>query len=392
MNTVTAAKDIRPFLVMELLARARALEQEGRDIVHLEIGEPDFPAPAAVAEAGARAIRAGATRYTPAAGLPELRQAVADHYRRRYGAAVAPERIFITPGASGALLLALGAALAREGEVLLPDPGYPCYRNMSLLLGGRPRGVPLSGTDGFRVAWPLLEACWTDGTVAAVLASPANPTGAIVRPGDLAEIHAGIAARGGALICDEIYQGLEYAPDGEYAASACRIGDSAFIVSGFSKYFGMTGWRVGWLVAPETHADAVERLAQNLFIAAPTPSQHAALAALGNPSVAAELEARRAEFRRRRDFLLASLRRLGFAVPVDPQGAFYIYADCSRFTADSRGFALAALEEAGVAFTPGEDFGEISSARYARFAYTASLARLEDGVTRLESWLAARGG
>jgi len=371
---------------MELLARARVLEAEGRDIVHLEIGEPDFPVPRAVAEAGVRAIQRGATQYTPAAGLPELRRAVAGHYRRRHGATIAPERIFITPGASGALLLALGATLNAGEEVVLPDPGYPCYRNLARLFGAKPCAVPLDATDGFRVAWPLLEHHWTEQTFAAVLASPANPTGAILSPGDLAEIHAGVAAKGGALICDEIYQGLEYPGDNRRAASAVQW-DGTFVVNGFSKYFGMTGWRVGWLVAPEAHCETVERLAQNLFIAAPTPSQYAALAALTDPAVAEELETRRTEFQRRRDFLLRKLRALGFVIPADPRGAFYIYADCSRFTDDSRRFALAALEEAGVAFTPGEDFGETSSSRYVRFAYTTGLARLEEGMARLEKWL-----
>jgi aspartate/methionine/tyrosine aminotransferase len=392
MNPPECAKDIRPFLVMEILARARALEAEGRDIVHLEIGEPDFPAPRAVAEAGAQAIRCGATQYTPAAGLPELRRAVADHYRQRHGVPIAPERIFITPGASGALLLALGATLDAGDEVLLPDPAYPCYRNLARLFGAKPRPVPLDAADGFRVGWPLLKRYWTEQTVAAVLASPANPTGAILSRGDLAAIHAGVTAKGGALICDEIYQGLEYPLDGQRAASAAQFGDATFIVNGFSKYFGMTGWRVGWLVAPERHCETVERLAQNLFIAAPTPSQYAALAALCDPSVAEELEARRAEFQQRRDFLLHKLRALGFVIPADPQGAFYIYADCSRFTADSRRFALDALEEAGVAFTPGEDFGEISSSRYVRFAYTTNLARLEEGVGRLAKWLERKAG
>jgi aspartate/methionine/tyrosine aminotransferase len=369
---------------MKLLARARELEAAGRDIVHMEIGEPDFPTPAPVLEAAAIAIAGGDVHYTPATGLPGLREAIAAHYRSEYGLTIAPGRIIVTPGASGALLLVLGLLVDRDAGVLMADPGYPCNRNFVRFLEGQPCAVPVDAETGYQLTAELVRQHWAPQTSTVIVASPANPTGTTVEQDELAAIARAVRERGGHLVVDEIYHGLVY--DGQ-ASSALAVSDEVFVINSFSKFFNMTGWRVGWLVAPERHVEALDRLAQNLFLAAPTPAQHAALAALG-PQTRKVLEARREEFRARRDYLLPALRELGFAIPVAPRGAFYLYADCSAFTDDSFEFTGRLLEQAGVAITPGCDFGEHRAARHVRFAYTTGLERLREGVRRLSEFLA----
>ena len=371
--------DIAPFHVMALLARAKELEAAGRSIVHMEIGEPDFPTAEPIVAAGQRALAAGRTRYTAAAGLPELRQAISDHYRERYGVEIPARRILITPGASGALQLATAALINPGDRVLLADPGYPCNRHFVRLVEGRAVGVPVGPETGYQLTAELVERHWDEQTTAVLLASPANPTGTAIAPEALAAIVATIEARGGRLIMDEIYHGLIY---GAPVQTALAYSDQVLVVNSFSKYYGMTGWRLGWLVAPEDLVGAVEKLAQNLFLAASTPAQHAALAAF-TPAAAAIFEARRREFLTRRDFLLPALRELGFRIPVIPDGAFYLYADCGRFTDDSHGFALRLLEETGVAITPGIDFGSHLPHRHVRFAYTNAIPQLAEGVERL---------
>ena len=371
--------DIAPFHVMALLARAKELEAAGRSIVHLEIGEPDFPTAEPIVAAGQRALAAGRTRYTAAAGLPELRQAISDHYRERYGVEIPARRILITPGASGALQLATAALINPGDRVLLADPGYPCNRHFVRLVEGRAVGVPVGPETGYQLTAELVERHWDEQTTAVLLASPANPTGTAIAPEALAAIVATIEARGGRLIMDEIYHGLIY---GAPVQTALAYSDQVLVVNSFSKYYGMTGWRLGWLVAPEDLVGTVEKLAQNLFLAASTPAQHAALAAF-TPAAAAIFEARRREFLARRDFLLPALRELGFRIPVTPDGAFYLYADCGRFTDDSHGFALRLLEETGVAITPGIDFGGHLPHRHVRFAYTNAIPQLAEGVERL---------
>ena len=371
--------DIAPFHVMALLARAKELEAAGRSIVHMEIGEPDFPTAEPIVAAGQRALAAGRTRYTAAAGLPELRQAISDHYRERYGVEIPTRRILITPGASGALQLATAALINPGDRVLLADPGYPCNRHFVRLVEGRAIGVPVGPETGYQLTAELVERHWDEQTTAVLLASPANPTGTVIAPKELAAIVATIEARGGRLIMDEIYHGLIY---GAPVQTALAYSDQVLVVNSFSKYYGMTGWRLGWLVAPEDLVGAVEKLAQNLFLAASTPAQHAALAAF-TPAAAAIFEARRREFLTRRDFLLPALRELGFRIPVTPDGAFYLYADCGRFTDDSHGFALRLLEETGVAITPGIDFGGHLPHRHVRFAYTNAIPQLAEGVERL---------
>jgi aspartate/methionine/tyrosine aminotransferase len=377
--------DIEPFHVMDLLARARALEAEGRDIVHMEIGEPDFVTPAPICEAAKQALDAGKTHYTPAVGLPALRQAISDFYRHEHGVSVAAERIIVTPGASGALLLAL-AVLVNPGEqVLMADPGYPCNRHFARLVEGEAVGVAVGPESDYQLTAKLLEQHWSADTVAALLASPSNPTGTVVSAESLEQMQSQAAARGGRLIVDEIYHGLVY--DGT-AQTALSVSDELFVINSFSKFFCMTGWRLGWLVAPGDYVREADKLAQNIFLAAPTVSQYAALAAFA-PQTRAELAEHREAFRQRRDFLLPALRELGFEIPVTPAGAFYLYADCSRFTDDSYAFVLDVLEKAGVAITPGRDFGANQPQRHVRFAYTTSLARLEEGVERLSKYLRA---
>jgi len=375
---------IQPFFVMDLLARARQHEAQGRSIIHMEIGEPDFPTPEPVVRAGLAAVARGDLHYTPALGLPALREAIAAFYQRRYGVAVPAERIVITPGGSGALLLALGVLVDPGQRVLLAEPGYPCNRHFVRFVEGEPVAVPVGVASRYQLTSELVEHHWQPETVAALVASPANPTGTVVAPAELAAIVAAVEGRDGHLICDEIYHGLVY---GGEAATALASSDQVFVVNSFSKYFHMTGWRLGWLVVPEGYVAAVDRLAQNLFLAASTPAQHAALAAF-QPETLAILDARRDELRRRRDFLLPALRDLGFGIPVTPDGAFYLYADCTAHTGDSFAFAERLLEEAGVAVTPGRDFGTHQPERHLRFAYTTSLSDLEEGVRRLRAFLA----
>lgn len=374
--------DIAPFHVMDILARAQAMEAAGRDIIHLEIGEPDFVTPAPVVEAGVAALRAGHTHYTGALGLPALREAIARFHATRWQATVDPAQVVVTPGASGALLLALGVLAGPGDEVLMADPGYPCNRHFARFCEARPVSVPVDAATGFQLTLDLIDRHATPATRAVLVASPSNPTGTAIAPGELERIHAWCAARGIALIVDEIYLALTY-DGGEHTAARW---DDVFVVNSFSKYFLMTGWRLGWLLAPRWAMPALERLAQNLFLAAPTPAQHAALAAF-SPSALALFEACKAELRTRRDFLLPALRDRGFAIPVTPHGAFYVYAECSRFTSDSQDFARRLLEQAGVAVTPGIDFGRHGGDRHVRFAYTQPLPRLAEAMNRLDQFL-----
>lgn len=379
--------DIEPFHVMDLLARARALEAEGRDIVHMEIGEPDFVTPAPIREAAKQALDAGKTHYTPAVGLPALREAISDFYRDKYSVSVDAERIIVTPGASGALLLALGVLVNPGEQVLMADPGYPCNRHFARLLEGQAVGVPVGPDSDYQLTPALLEQHWTAETIAALLATPSNPTGTVVSQEALGQMQSQAVGQGGRLIVDEIYHGLIYDGAAQTAlALPNQQSDELFVINSFSKYFCMTGWRLGWLVAPSDYVREADKLAQNIFLAAPTVSQHAALAAF-SPETRAELAEHRDAFRQRRDFLLPALRELGFEIPVTPAGAFYLYADCSRFTDDSYAFALDVLEKAGVAITPGRDFGANQPERHLRFAYTTSLARLEEGVERIAKYL-----
>jgi aspartate/methionine/tyrosine aminotransferase len=376
---------IQRFYVMDLLARARELEAKGRSIVHMEIGEPDFATPEPIVHAGHQALEAGKTRYTPALGLPDLRRTIARHYSERFGVSVDAGRVAVTPGSSGALQLIL-SVLVNPGEtVIMTDPGYPCNRHFVELVGGIPKGVPVDADTGYQLNAALLERAWSPSVRAVVLASPSNPTGTLISQQALSDIHRLVSERGATLIVDEIYQGLVY---GGRAFTALSHADDVFVVNSFSKYFNMTGWRLGWAVAPEAYVDALDRLAQNIFLAAPTLSQYAALEAFA-PKTIEILEQRRLEFQRRRDFLLPALRKLGFRLPVTPDGAFYLYANSEGVADDSREFCERLLARAGVAVTPGIDFGRNRPEKHVRFAYTTSIDRLAEGVRRIEQFLRA---
>lgn len=377
------AEEIEPFRVMAILARARELEARGRDIVHLEIGEPDFPTPVPIVEAGMAALRAGETHYTPALGLPALRQAIAGHYQSRHGVAVDPARVCVTPGASGALLLAMAALFDPGDEVLMADPGYPCNRHFARLVEAKGVGVPVGPETRFQLTAELVARHWGPRTRGVLVANPGNPTGTLVPPEELAAIHELVRARGGMLLVDEIYHELVY---GKAPPSAAGLGEDVAVINSFSKYFLMTGWRLGWLLVPPALVSAVDRLAQNVFLAAPTVAQHAALAALSEETRPL-LEAAKAELGARRNWLFPELRRLGFDLPVMPEGAFYLYAGINPTWGSAEHLAERWLEETGVAVTPGTDFGAHGADHHVRFAYTTGLERIREAVRRLENCL-----
>lgn len=371
--------DIEPFHVVELLTRARQLEAEDRDIIHMEVGEPDFPTPEPIARAAVAAIQGGKTLYTQALGLPELRAAIADFYRERYGVVVSASRIAITNGASGALNLAF-AALANPGdEWLLADPGYPCNRHILRTYEGVPRSIAVGPESNFQPTPAMLRTHWNERTAGLLVASPANPTGTLLTLAEIEALAAVCREKQGHFLVDEIYHGLTY----EIAApTACAAGDDIWVINSFSKYFQMTGWRLGWMIIPEAYGRDVEKLAQNLVLCPSTPAQYAALAAF-TPDTIAILEERRAEFRRRRDFLAPALEQIGFRVTARPEGAFYLYCDCSDLADDSYTLARDLLEKAGIAATPGLDFGSNAPEKHIRFAYTTGVPRLAEAVERL---------
>ncbi len=371
---------IAPFEVMEIQTAARELERQGRDVIHMEIGEPDFTTPRPIVDAAIAALNEKPMFYTSALGIQPLREAIAAFYASQYGVTVAPERIIVTAGSSAALLLACGVLLNPGDEVLMADPGYPCNRHFVRTMEGVPRTIAVGPEHDYQLTAGHIGPHWNQRSVAALVASPSNPTGTLIAAAELARIHAEVAARGGTLIVDEIYQGLTY---GVAPSTALSISDDLFVINSFSKYFQMTGWRLGWLVVPPAYVREVEKLAQNLFISASTPAQHAALAAF-RPETLAILEARRAEFQARRDFLMPALTALGFRIPVVPQGAFYIYADSSQIATDSFQLSRRILQEAHVALTPGKDFGHAAPERHIRIAYTQTEARLAEAVERMK--------
>ncbi|MBA0302265.1 pyridoxal phosphate-dependent aminotransferase [Stenotrophomonas maltophilia] len=382
--------EIAPFHVMSLLARAQALEQAGHDVIHLGIGEPDFTTAEPIVRAGQAALAAGHTRYTAARGLPALRQAISGFYRSHYGLDIDPERILVTPGGSGALLLASSLLVDPGRHWLLADPGYPCNRHFLRLVEGGAQLVPVGPDTAYQLTPSLVEQHWNADSVGALVASPANPTGTVLSADELAALSKTLHARGGHLVVDEIYHGLTYGLD---APSVLQVDDSAFVLNSFSKYFGMTGWRLGWLVAPPAAVPDLEKLAQNLYISASSIAQHAALACFSAESMAI-FEQRREAFRQRRDFLLPALRELGFRIEVEPQGAFYLYADVSAFTDDAQAFCAHFLETEHVAFTPGLDFGFHRANQHVRLAYTQEVPRLQEAVARiargLQRWQGSR--
>lgn len=380
----TRVHRVAPFRVMHLLEMAQAREAQGHDVIHLEVGEPDFPTPAPIIAAGQEALAEGRTRYTPATGLPALKVAIAKHYAEHFAADVDPARIIVTPGASGALLLASQLLVGSGDRVLMADPNYPCNRHFMALAGAEIDTVAVGRESGWQLDAELIARHWRDETRLAMLATPSNPTGHTLSASALSAVMQTVAARGGQLLVDEIYQGLNY---DEAPTSALALGENAFVVNSFSKYFGMTGWRLGWLVAPEAAVEPLSRLAQNVFLAASTPAQYAALAAF-TPECRELLEARRATFKTRRDVLMQGLATLGLAPDLPPQGAFYLWLDISRYSNDSQAFCERLLQEENVAITPGIDFAVRDGERYVRIAFTNDVARLEEAVARLTRFVA----
>jgi aspartate/methionine/tyrosine aminotransferase len=374
---------VNPFRVMTVMARAQHLESLGRRIVHMEVGEPDFSSAQPIIDAGKRALDDGLTQYTAATGLSELRECLSVHYRESYNVEVDANRILITPGASGGLNL-LANLLVRAGDgVLLSDPAYPCVRNFIHMMSAQPQLIPVGVEQNFQPTLEQLNEYCTDNTSGLWLASPSNPTGTILERSKLKAACNWAASRQKHLLVDEIYHGLHYVDD---LPSVLELDQSAFVVNSFSKYFGMTGWRLGWIVVPQEHVEMATILAQNMYISASSISQYAALAAF-TPEAKLIFEERREAFRHRRDFLAGALKSMGFLLSDNIQGAFYVYADISKFSDDCEIFCQNMLEDHGIALTPGTDFGDFESKRHVRIAFTTDMDSLELGVQRLQNAL-----
>ena len=393
MQVSNRAQRIEPFYVMEVAKAAQALAREvahtSEPMIFLNIGEPDFTAPPLVQQAAARAVAEGQTQYTPALGLDALRERISQWYAQRFGADVPARRIVVTAGASAALQLACLALVNAGDEILMPDPSYPCNRHFVSAAEGTPVLIPTTAAERFQLSADKVAEAWGEKTRGVLLASPSNPTGTSIAPDELRRIHDVVRARGGLTIIDEIYLGLSYDP--AYSQTALALGDDLISINSFSKYFNMTGWRLGWMVVPEALVPAIERVAQNLFICASTIAQHAALACF-EPDSIAEYERRRAEFKARRDYFIPELDKLGLRVPVMPDGAFYAWADCSDAARQlgvegSWDFAYALMQRAHLAITPGRDFGSAETANYVRFSTANSLPQLQEAVRRLQSLL-----
>lgn len=368
---------------MDILAVANALQAQGRDIVHMEVGEPDFPMPEPIQQAAARALQGGYCQYSAALGLPSLRQAIAQHYHLQGLTQISADNIAVTTGSSAALVLSLAMTCDPGQSVLLTDPGYPCNKHFVALFDGKPEFIRLSAQDGFQVSFNALRQHWHNDIKAVILASPANPTGASIAHDTLCEIAEFVADRGAYLILDEIYRGLQYSEPGR---SLAGYNQHTIVINSFSKFYGMTGWRVGWMAAAPSLIQAADVLAQNIYLAPPSLSQQAALAAFDDATL--EICRQRCQaFRQRRDFMVAGLRDLGFAIAEIPSGAFYIYAKLPEGFNDSSGFCRDLLQQAGVAITPGQDFSMYQSDDFVRVAYTAEIDRLRVGLARIAGFL-----
>ncbi len=394
MRLASRAERIEPFYVMEV---AKAAAELGAQVAHtdapmlyLNIGEPDFTAPPLVQDAAERAIRDGRTQYTSALGLPALRERVSDWYRSHFGLNIPAPRIVITAGASAALQLACLALIEQGDEILMPDPSYPCNRHFVSAADGRAVLLPTRAEQRFQLSADQVREHWGAQTRGVLLASPSNPTGTSIAPEEMRRIHAEVQSRGGITMVDEIYLGLSY--DATFGHSALALDDQVISLNSFSKYFNMTGWRLGWMVVPEALVPAIERLAQNLYICPSTVAQQAALACF-EPESLRVFEARRAEFQARRDAFIPALQAIGLSVPVMPDGAFYAWADCTQACArlgvkDSWDFAFEVMRRAHVAITPGRDFGQADTARFVRFSTASSMQTLQTSVERLRQLLA----
>jgi len=372
---------IEPFRVMQLLERARALEAQGRTIIHMEIGEPDFPTPASVIAKAKVLLDQENTFYTPSTGLPELQRALSDWYAEEYGLKIDHERILVTPGSSGAFNLIYSVLLNPGETVLLPDPGYPCQRNFIRLAGGEPVNIPVGPSSRYHLNSSTVNERWQKTTRALLVTSPGNPTGTLIDPDQMKALATICRQRDGYLISDEIYHGLTY---GDRATCGLSLDDRTIVVNGFSKRWAMTGWRIGWIIVPEHLIDPCRRVMQNIFIAAPTLSQHAAITAL---AAGESVERMRRTYDQRRRYLLEELPKLGFDIVVEPQGAFYIYANVSRLTDNAASFCWQLLDKAGVALTPGEDFGQYRAREHLRIAYASNIESLRQGIDRIRNFL-----
>ncbi len=370
---------LESFHVMSLMAEAKRLEAQGHDVIHMEMGEPDFSTPKPIIDAGIKALQQGKTHYTPTLGLPALREAIAKFYQREYQAEIEAEQIVVTPGSATALQLVLTLMVAEGSKIALSDPAYPSTHNLVRLLGGSVLQIPVTEESEWQLTLELIEANWDNTINAILIASPSNPTGTLMDNLQLKKIAELCVKRGIFLLVDEIYHGLVY---GIKPITAAGINENTFVINSFSKFYGMTGWRVGWIVAPKEYLPELNKLAQHSFLAAPTPGQYAALAAFHDDTQEVLIQ-RRDKFKQRRDYLLQALDSIGFAVRVKPQGAFYIYADSSAFADDSYQLSTAVLQQQKVAFTPGIDFGLKGAKQHVRFAYTTTLENLERGVMRL---------
>ncbi|WP_454757250.1 pyridoxal phosphate-dependent aminotransferase [Cupriavidus campinensis] len=387
LATASRLANIDAFHVMELAKQAAELERAGRHIIHMGIGEPDFTAAAPVVHAAEAAMRRGVTQYTGALGIHALREAIAGYYKTAYGIDIPERRVIVTAGASGALLLACAVLVEIGAEVLMPDPSYPCNRHFVAAFDGRARMVPSGPAERFQLTAAKVAANWGPDTRGVLLASPSNPTGTSILPDELRGILAEVRRRNGFAILDEIYQGLSYdAPP----VSALSLDDNVITVNSFSKYFNMTGWRLGWLVVPDALVPAFEKVAQNLFICASAVAQHAALACF-TPEALAIYDERKAEFRRRRDAIVPALEALGLRVPVKPDGAFYVYADCRHVNhphaGDADKLTQAILHDAGVVMVPGTDFGPHTARDYIRISYATAMENIEEAMQRLHHFL-----
>jgi aspartate/methionine/tyrosine aminotransferase len=388
MRTASRLEHIEPFYVMECAKAADAIARSpecdaahgGEPMIYLNIGEPDFTAAPAVQRAAVQCLDAGLTQYTPATGLPALRSRIAAWYGTRFGVLVEPERIVVTAGASAALQLACLALFEAGDEVLMPDPSYPCNRHFVAAAGAQAHLLPAGATARFQLDAASVARAWSPRTRGVLLASPSNPTGTSIAPGEMAAIVHEVRRRGGVTLVDEIYLGLSY--DAAFGHSALSLGEDVISINSFSKYFGMTGWRLGWMVLPPALVAPVEKLAQNLYICASTLAQRAALACF-EPESLAEYERRREEFRRRRDYLVPALQALDLDVPVVPDGAFYAWFDCSRYSASSWDFCFEMMRRAHVALTPGRDFGPALAERFVRLSFASGMPQLEQAIARL---------